>query len=73
MSKAEAGRLGGLKTYERHGHAHYVAMGEKGGRPRSLTISEIKQKRREARASELKRARGLGVHRALKVLLEQWA
>lgn len=31
MSKAEAGRLGGLKTKERHGEDHFRRIGRSGG------------------------------------------
>jgi len=41
MTKAEAGRLGGLSTRQRHGSEFYRTVGSKGGRPRLPTIDEI--------------------------------
>ncbi len=55
--KQEAGRMGGLATWRRHGKEHYVAMGKKGGRPRALTLEDIlrqKQSQEAARDKENK-------------------
>jgi len=42
MNKAEAGRLGGKSTFEKHGRTHMSAMGKVGGRPRNLSLAELK-------------------------------
>jgi len=41
MTKADAGRLGGLQTYLRHGRSEMARRGRMGGRPRSKTYSEL--------------------------------
>ena len=43
MSKQEAGRLGGLQTYLKHGAGYMSETGKKGGRPRARTIRDITQ------------------------------
>ena len=43
MTHAQAGRRGGLVTLERHGVEFYRQAGKKGGRPRALTLSQIRQ------------------------------
>jgi general stress protein YciG len=46
MTRADRGRLGGLVTSMNHDHEFYKAIGEKGGklggRPRRLTLQEIR-------------------------------
>jgi len=41
MTKADAGRLGGLQTYLRHGRSEMARRGRMGGRPRAKTYSEL--------------------------------
>jgi hypothetical protein len=43
MSRSDAGRLGGLKTSSTHNHAHYQRIGSLGGRPRRLSLAEIRK------------------------------
>ena len=43
MNRRDAGRIGGLQTYLRHGKEHMSGMGEKGGRPRVRTLNELRQ------------------------------
>ncbi len=40
-AKREAGRLGGLATKEKYGVAFFKINGHKGGRPHSLTLTEL--------------------------------
>jgi len=44
--KSDAGRIGGLQTYLKHGRAHMAAMGRLGGRPRLATLEEIRESQR---------------------------
>jgi|WetSurMetagenome_2_1015567.scaffolds.fasta_scaffold1556438_1 hypothetical protein len=44
MTKSEAGRLGGLATLKNHGKAYFKSTGALGGRPRRLTINELRAK-----------------------------
>jgi hypothetical protein len=63
-SKAECGRLGGLRTLERHGVEGMRERGARGGRPRSLTLSEIKRRESQAAENKLKEVfKGRGNHR----------
>jgi len=57
MNKREAGRLGGMQTYARHGREHMRQMGLKGGRPRSKTLSEL-QAAAAKKDKEVKEASG---------------
>ena len=41
--KQKAGRLGGLTTFRKYGREGMVTRGRKGGRPRALTLEEIRQ------------------------------
>jgi len=41
--KQKAGRLGGLATFHKYGREGMVARGNRGGRPRSLTLEERQQ------------------------------
>lgn len=43
LTKSKAGRLGGLATFNRYGREFYVVAGRRGGRPRSLTLGELKK------------------------------
>jgi len=43
MTKAEAGRIGGLTTLRRYGKQGMAERGKRGGRPRSLTLEQIRQ------------------------------
>jgi hypothetical protein len=51
LTRAEAGRLGGQKTLEKYGIEHFRHLGNehghKGGRPRSLTLAEIRKRDHE--------------------------
>jgi hypothetical protein len=40
--RAAAGRKGGLATLERHGQLHFIKLGMMGGRPKALTIEDIR-------------------------------
>ena len=39
----EAKRRAGLATLAKYGHEHYVEIGSKAGRPRNLSLAEIRQ------------------------------
>ena len=39
-----AGRLGGLQTFRRYGSEHMSTIGKLGGRPKSPTLEELRQK-----------------------------
>jgi hypothetical protein len=54
---ADAGRLGGLQTYLRHGREHMAAMGRQGGRPRAMTFDELKKQPEFLKAEEEARRR----------------
>ena len=43
MTRQDAGRLGGLQTLMRHGPEHLKIVGQRGGRPRSMTLAERRQ------------------------------
>jgi len=40
MTRAEAGRIGGIQTLLRHGREHFSLAGQRGGRPRARTIRQ---------------------------------
>jgi hypothetical protein len=43
MNKREAGQLGGITTLTTHGRSFYSDIGKLGGRPRLLTMTEVRQ------------------------------
>lgn len=43
MDKAQAGKLGGLATLNKYGKEFFVINGAKGGRPRDMTLDELRQ------------------------------
>lgn len=45
LTRAEAGRIGGLVTLERYGRDHLAEWGRLGGRPRSQTYDDITRQR----------------------------
>lgn len=47
MNKSEAGFIGGMQTFLKHGSAHMRETGKKGGRTRLPTISEINAGRKK--------------------------
>lgn len=42
QKRSRAGRLGGLATLNRYGAEHYRKAGQLGGRPRMLTLAEMR-------------------------------
>lgn len=50
--KQKAGRLGGLATFHKYGREGMVARGNRGGRPRSLTLEERQRQASEAQNNE---------------------
>lgn len=44
MTKAEAGRLGGLKTASKGNIEHLKRIAKLGGRPKSLSLQELRVK-----------------------------
>ena len=52
--KLRPGQAGGHATLVQYGSAYYSRIGRLGGRPRSLTLGEIKQ-RRASSAGDLKK------------------
>ena len=56
--KARVGSTGGTTTFQRYGADYMIITGAKGGRPRSLTLSQIRQ---QAVASENKEKGGISV------------
>jgi hypothetical protein len=42
MTKAQAGAIGGTATFNKYGSDEMVRRGKLGGRPRLLTLSEIR-------------------------------
>ena len=42
-NKAKAGSMGGSMTLERYGVSHFAELGRRGGRPRALSLSELRQ------------------------------
>ncbi len=54
--RQRAGRLGGLTTLERHGKEHFSKVGKTGGRPRNLTISELRSLSYGSQGGEVKSA-----------------
>lgn len=46
MTKSEAGRIGGTATLKRYGNDQLREWGKRGGRPRTLTYIEIRQRQR---------------------------
>ncbi len=50
MSVAEAGRKGGAKTSERHGHEFYEEIGHKGGQK----VKELVEKGKQAEKRQVK-------------------
>lgn len=43
MNRNEAGLIGGLQTYLRHGSKHMSEIGKQGGRPRLPTLTELRR------------------------------
>lgn len=39
------GKAGGLALKEQYGHAHFVEIGKKGGRPRAKTLETVRMTR----------------------------
>ncbi len=58
MTKSECGALGGTATFIKYGSDEMVRRGKLGGRPRSLTLSEIKQRQAQAAENILKEVLG---------------
>jgi len=58
MTKSECGKLGGLALKERYGREVFIVMGRLGGRPRSLTIEQIRNQ--QALETEKNNAGGNG-------------
>jgi hypothetical protein len=56
MTRAEAGKLGGLTTLEKHGRDHFrrngLKYGSLGGRPRALTIADLPRQQSSPRILE---------------------
>lgn len=48
MTKSECGALGGTAAFNKYGSDEMVCRGRLGGRPRALTLSEIKQQKTQA-------------------------
>lgn len=44
MNKSDAGRMGGTMTLERYGRDQLTEWGKRGGRPRSQTYNDIRQR-----------------------------
>jgi len=40
MTRAEAGRIGGIQTLLRHGREHFSLAGQRGGRPKAMTLQQ---------------------------------
>ncbi len=69
--RSDAGRIGGLQTLLRHGREHYSAAGKLGGRPKSLTMAEIRQSQHLEEQNENRRLDT--PHSRLKELKVLWA
>ena len=52
MTRAEAGRLGGLATFDAVGVAGMRERGKKGGRPRQVTLEELERQEQLLRPNE---------------------
>ena len=68
MNKQQAGQLGGLQTYLRYGSEGMSERGSKGGRPRLVTISDIRQQS----APEINKQRRVASNGNLAILKELW-
>lgn len=73
IQKQSAGHKGGLATLAKYGTEFFAINGARGGRPKALTLAEIKESRQLEAAEENENRRMDTPHSQLKSLKMLWA
>ena len=72
--KAKAGSIGGSTTLNRYGVSYFSELGKLGGRPRSLTLSQLRQQQASQQIKEGGNLEGelAGKSNNLTMLKKEW-